>query len=96
LRAYRASTTFDSLEALGDGGCAGVIAAGFSIGITVRVIPEFTEHGAQDCPKLWQGADDLGARVLIKTLRQLRLDPGDLGVQLGDHPDERGYRAAQS
>jgi hypothetical protein len=68
-----------------DGGCAGVLLAGFSIGIAVRAIPELTEHpGAQDRPESWQGADDLGVRVLIKSLRQSLLESGDLGIQLGD------------
>ena len=43
--------------------------------ITVRVVPELGQHpGAERHPQSWQGTDDLGVRVLLKTVGQFGLD----------------------
>src|SRR5277367_3995962 len=57
-------------------------------GVTVRVVPELTEHpGAEDDTKSWQGAVDVGVRVCLKMCRQFGLEVGDLAVQLDDDAD---------
>jgi hypothetical protein len=55
--------------------------------------------GTEDHPESWQGADDLGVRVLVKTVGQLGLEGGDLSGELagdGDEgTDDRAHRLAQ-
>ena len=44
------------------------------------------EHpGAQDRPESWQGADDLGVRVLVEPLAERLLESGDLDVVGAEH-----------
>jgi hypothetical protein len=53
----------------GDGRRRRLVLARLGVSETVRVIPELGERrGAQDRPDAWKRADDLGVRVLVKTL----------------------------
>ena len=73
-----------------DGGCPGVVPARLGVGVSVRVVPELAEHpGAEDDTDSWQGTDDVGVWVLLKLVRQLRLESGDLTVELTNDPHGR-------
>src|ERR1700761_2506296 len=53
----------------GDGqwGGSGVVVARLGGGVSVRVVPELTEHpGAEDDTKSWQAEVDVGVRVCLK------------------------------
>ena len=80
---------------LGDRRRAGVVLARLGAREASPVITELAQHpGAEDRPESWQGADDLGVRVLLKMLRERRLEFGDLGVEACDQRDGRaGDRA---
>ena len=58
--------------------------------VAVRVVPELREHpGAEDDTESGQTEVDASVRVLLKTVCQGGLQLVDLGVQRGDHPDQR-------
>ena len=57
-------------------------------GVSVRVVPELTEHpGAEDDTKSWQGEVDVGVRVCLKMCRQFGFEVADLAVEFGDDAD---------
>src|ERR1700722_7278649 len=71
----------------GDGqwGGSGVVFARLGGGVSVRVVPELTEHpGAEDDTKSWQGEVDVGVRVCLKMCGQFGLEFADLAVELDD------------
>ena len=56
--------------------------------------PQLTEHpGAEDDTKSWQGAVDVGVRVLLKMVSQSGFKVADLLVEL-DHDVDRGTGVA--
>jgi hypothetical protein len=62
-----------------------VVSARLGVGVSVRVVPELTEHPGAEChTKSWQGTVNAGVRVLVKMLGQGGLELGDLAVELGD------------
>ncbi len=72
----------------GQWGCSGVVLATLGGGVSVRVVPELTEHpGAEDDTKSWQGAVDVGVRVCLKMVGQHCFEVADLVVQFGDDMD---------
>jgi hypothetical protein len=48
------------------------------------VVPELTEHPAEDDTKSWQGAVDVGVRVRLKMVGQRGFEVGDLSVERRD------------
>jgi hypothetical protein len=55
----------------------------------LEVVPELAEHpGAEDVTQAWQREVDVGVRVLLKRLVQLRLQIADLGVEGDQQPHQ--------
>ncbi len=71
-------------------GGPGVVAAGFSIGVAIRVVSELAQHpGADKKAQSRLAADDLGVRVLIKMVGQFGLEDRQLAAHLSDHSHSR-------
>src|SRR5680860_1914617 len=76
---------------LGDRRCPRVVLSRSSIFEAGPVIAELAQHpGAEDHTKSRQTRQDLGVRVTLKMLLQLRPERRDAGVQRPDLLDQRG------
>lgn len=75
----------------GDRCGSGIVLAGFSIGVAVRVVPEFREHpSAEDQAESGKTAQDFSARVLLKRRGQLGFDEAGLTHEFGGDRNRGG------